>query len=612
MPIFTMEQVGAPEPAPGHRRRSIRRRIISSLKNGVMVAQVVACVVLLILAATLPSPTQPHRKQNQPTADCPHPQLFEAWIGANAGLVALSLAVTAWAAYRKNKATSMAASAARPDVERPANDSSASAAALRRRRRRRRRAELEQSRPIPLARVRSLPDMHSMPSARIAPRPPGSASSPALHLYPCYPSAAMSPGPSTPGPSSSPTQSAEAGLSTASLALSQPQRTTLDLSKPPDAPTNNQTQGLALGLPTITSLPPALMRPAETPAVANLSTPTLPRVSDNSPLSSSTTFGPYPAPYVTNAERRQRRRQGWVSTVDALASRIASWSGFFIVVLFILGHVLLFRPAPSAPNSCYRGAPLLWWGVLVPVAYSWAIIAYFTLFFALLYTIALVITLLRITGIMTMPEWDTGRQQPEPLSNVDLLRCKLVCYVPDPKEGPPSPDPDDPDDPAADLPGEPVPIGEIDYSRLPNPAVVLPPHRASCGICQENFTMPREVTGRIMYDAPSLRQLPCGHTFHCDCIDSWLLEHSGRCPYCNKSIKEMLAEQTSAAASTTALATTNEGAAPAATENAGTPPAEPLPAMPSASALQVDVAGASTVAGTESPVMPGKFPTAST
>lgn len=282
-----------------------------------MVGQVVTCVVLLILAATLPSPTQPHRKQNQPTDDCPHPQLFEAWIGANAGLVALSLAVTAWAAYRKNKAMSTAALAARPDVERPANNSTASAAALRRRRRRRRRAELEQSRPIPLARVRSLPDMHSMPSARLAPRPPGSASSPALHLYP---GAAMSPGPSTPGPSSSPTQSAEAGLSTASLALSQPQRTTPDLSKPPDAPANNQTQGLALGLPTITSLPPALMRPAEPPAVANLSTPTLPHVGD-SPLSSSTTFGPYPAPYVTNAERRQRRRQGWVSTVDAVASR---------------------------------------------------------------------------------------------------------------------------------------------------------------------------------------------------------------------------------------------------------------------------------------------------
>lgn len=33
-----------------------------------------------------------------------------------------------------------------------------------------------------------------------------------------------------------------------------------------------------------------------------------------------------------------------------------------------------------------------------------------------------------------------------------------------------------------------------------------------------------------------LRVLPCGHRFHCGCVDKWLTEQSCTCPLCNKKV----------------------------------------------------------------------------
>ena len=35
----------------------------------------------------------------------------------------------------------------------------------------------------------------------------------------------------------------------------------------------------------------------------------------------------------------------------------------------------------------------------------------------------------------------------------------------------------------------------------------------------------------------NLRQLPCGHCFHSDCVDQWLMSKDF-CPYCRKAIVE--------------------------------------------------------------------------
>mmetsp|Transcript_7922 Transcript_7922/g.15586 ORF Transcript_7922/g.15586 Transcript_7922/m.15586 type:complete len:482 (-) Transcript_7922:230-1675(-) len=47
----------------------------------------------------------------------------------------------------------------------------------------------------------------------------------------------------------------------------------------------------------------------------------------------------------------------------------------------------------------------------------------------------------------------------------------------------------------------------------------------TCTVCFDDFKSGEQV-----------KALPCGHGFHGPCIDPWLLNHSDRCPVCNRSI----------------------------------------------------------------------------
>lgn len=49
---------------------------------------------------------------------------------------------------------------------------------------------------------------------------------------------------------------------------------------------------------------------------------------------------------------------------------------------------------------------------------------------------------------------------------------------------------------------------------------------STCPICIDDYT-----TGQDL-----LRELPCGHAFHADCIDPYLLERSDLCPLCKRSV----------------------------------------------------------------------------
>ena len=46
-----------------------------------------------------------------------------------------------------------------------------------------------------------------------------------------------------------------------------------------------------------------------------------------------------------------------------------------------------------------------------------------------------------------------------------------------------------------------------------------------CSICRDNYQ-----------NGETIKELPCGHIYHVNCIDKWL-EQERKCPYCNKEIR---------------------------------------------------------------------------
>lgn len=69
-------------------------------------------------------------------------------------------------------------------------------------------------------------------------------------------------------------------------------------------------------------------------------------------------------------------------------------------------------------------------------------------------------------------------------------------------------------------------VDELDSNRSSLAHTFLPYSQPTCPICLDDFKS----------GITPIRELPCGHIFHPDCIDSFLSNNSSLCPMCKKSV----------------------------------------------------------------------------
>ncbi|QRV96431.1 hypothetical protein RhiJN_24449 [Ceratobasidium sp. AG-Ba] len=98
---------------------------------------------------------------------------------------------------------------------------------------------------------------------------------------------------------------------------------------------------------------------------------------------------------------------------------------------------------------------------------------------------------------------------------------------------------------------------EAGWERNEYPFVKLEANRAACAICLTDFEPPKRIgdkgktkesegeekeTNNVAEgssgEAEPLRLLACGHVFHRECLDPWLVDVSGRCPTCQRPVEE--------------------------------------------------------------------------
>ncbi|WWD03667.1 hypothetical protein V865_001723 [Kwoniella europaea PYCC6329] len=203
--------------------------------------------------------------------------------------------------------------------------------------------------------------------------------------------------------------------------------------------------------------------------------------------------------------------------MDSIAPKLSSFLGLLSFVLFILGNILLFKPLPSDDMSCYNASPMLWWGVMTVTGVGWVLLAQMILVIVVVGIGGTVLmAILRNFGI-TLPSSSSQspsnrNPQPEPLTLIELNTLQYVCYLP-------------------------TSTIDIQKESLPHPPIYLKEDQITCAICQENFVPPQQ--GREAL-AEWLRVLGCGHVYHAKCIDEWLLRGAASCPFCNRSVRDMI------------------------------------------------------------------------
>ncbi|CAE6522171.1 unnamed protein product [Rhizoctonia solani] len=81
-------------------------------------------------------------------------------------------------------------------------------------------------------------------------------------------------------------------------------------------------------------------------------------------------------------------------------------------------------------------------------------------------------------------------------------------------------------------------VEAAEWEKNEYPFVKLEANRAACAICLTDFEPPRRIGQGGENAAEPLRLLACGHVFHKECLDPWLVDVSGRCPTCQRPVEE--------------------------------------------------------------------------
>ncbi|WWC64556.1 uncharacterized protein I303_107167 [Kwoniella dejecticola CBS 10117] len=203
--------------------------------------------------------------------------------------------------------------------------------------------------------------------------------------------------------------------------------------------------------------------------------------------------------------------------MDKIAPFLSKVFGLLAFILFILGNILLFSPLPSTPLSCYHAAPLLWWGVMVVTGVGWFLLAQLLLVVVLVgLGSAVVVAILAKIGIeanTSLQARSSTVSRLSPLTLAELHALQYVCYIPSTSR-------------------EHFPV-----ENLPHPAIYLDDQKNTCGICQDTFVPPQYGKEQL---AQWLIELKCGHVYHAKCIDEWLIKGSATCPFCQRSVRDVV------------------------------------------------------------------------
>lgn len=235
----------------------------------------------------------------------------------------------------------------------------------------------------------------------------------------------------------------------------------------------------------------------------------------------------FTAPSLAEAAKRRAER---LQRYDRAASNLDLWVCAFGFIMWIVGMTVAF---PAQPVKSL--APLVFAATMVGMVSNWFTALGFAacfLLWSLGYLLVIIAWLLWHLGILRGAQPALfPRTTAKKLAKEELDKCPLVIYAADPGEDTPE---------WEDLPGRPLSLSEINRERLPHPLRVLGANKATCGICHAEFLPPCTVEGKDEYELEVLRELPCLHTFHRECVDEWLLNHADTCPYCTQSVPDML------------------------------------------------------------------------